>query len=105
MLGTRFFFKLSVIDCGRFFKLDNCTVAKDRFDYARIFLATTSLDVINFTKSIIIDGELVELKIIEEWGFALGEDACLLEEDDIVSNDYDKVADLVNKLADEMGRK
>ncbi|MCI83643.1 hypothetical protein A2U01_0104919, partial [Trifolium medium] len=24
-----------------------------------------------------VDGELIEVKIIEEWGLALGEDACL----------------------------
>lgn len=60
------FFKLSVLDCGRFLRLDNSTVAKDRFDYARVLLATSSLDVINFSEKILIDGVVVDLKIIEE---------------------------------------
>jgi hypothetical protein len=111
----RGFFKLSVSDCGRFLRLDNCTVAKDRFDYARVLLATSSLDVINFVEKVLIDGQLVELKIIEEWGYAIGEDACLLEEEDVDSKMYvpdnnfdnevpkvsDQVADLVKNLAND----
>ena len=95
--------------------MDDSTVAKDRFDYARILVATSSLDVINFTDRIIIDGVLVELKIIVEWGFAIGEDAYLLEENDDGANAYildnnfehvepeirDQVVDLVNNLADD----
>jgi len=69
-------------------------------------VATSSLEVINFSETILIDEMLVELKIIE--------DACLLE-DDVVSNvslpdkNYDNVAPdidnqvdtLVNNLADD----
>ena len=29
-----------------------------------------------------IDGDLVKVKIIEEWGFNIGDDACLYEEDE-----------------------
>jgi hypothetical protein len=78
-------------------------------------LATSSLEVINFTERILIDGVLVELKIIVEWGFTLGEDACLLEEDDVFSkasipdNNFDNeihdiqdnVADLENNLVED----
>lgn len=95
--------------------MDNCTIAKDQFDYARVLLATSSLDVINFTEKILIDGEIVELKIIEEWGFEIGEDACSLEDVDddskvsVPCNNYDflapdvcdQVDDLVNNLADD----
>ncbi|KEH26262.1 DUF4283 domain protein [Medicago truncatula] len=109
------FFKLAVLDCGRFLRLDNCTVAKDRFDHARILLAMSSLEVINVTEKIVIDGVLVKVKIIEEWGLARGEDACLLDEEDAESkvslpdNNYeedfhdlqDNVNDLVNNLAED----
>lgn len=90
------FFKLCVSECGRFLRMDNSTISKERFDYARVLLATSSLEVLNYTDKMLIDGVLVELKIIEEWGFSLGEDACLLE-DDIVSkvsasdNNFDHV--------------
>jgi hypothetical protein len=107
-------FKFAIFECGRFLRLDDSTVAKDRFDYARALLATLSLEIINFSERILIDGVMVDLKIIEEWGFAIGEDACLLE-DDVVSNvsipdnNYDNVApeigdkvdNLVNNLADD----
>lgn len=42
------FFKLCVFDCGRFLRVDNCSIAKERFDYARILVATSSLEVIIF---------------------------------------------------------
>jgi len=107
-------FKLAIFERGRFLRLDDSTFAKDRFDYARILLATSSLEVLNISKSILIDGELVELKIIEEWGFAIGEDACLLDDDadskalipdkcyDTVAPEIsDQVDNLVNNLADD----
>jgi len=101
-------FKLAIFDCGRFLRLDDSTVAKDRFDYARVLVATSSLEVINFSETILIDEMSVELKIIEEWGFNIGED-------DVVSNmslpdkNYDNMAPdidnhvdaLVNNLADD----
>jgi hypothetical protein len=31
--------------------------------------------------NILVDGTLMEVKIIEEWGFNLGENACLFEEE------------------------
>jgi len=60
------FFKLCVFYCGRFLRVDNSTIAKDGFNYARILLATSSLKVINTTKKLLVDGVMVELKIIEE---------------------------------------
>jgi hypothetical protein len=41
----------------------------------------TSLEVVSVTDQILVDGVMVEIKIIEEWGFNIGEDACLFEED------------------------
>jgi hypothetical protein len=91
-------FKFAIFECGRFLRLDDSTVAKDRFDYARALLATSSSEIINFSKRILIDGVMVDLKIIEEWGFAIGEDACLLE---VAPEIGDKVDNLVNNLADD----
>lgn len=103
-----------MFDYIRFLRVDNSTFSKERFDYARVLMAITSLEVLNFTDKMIIDGVLVELKIVDEWGFSIGEDACLLEDDTISKvsvpdNNFDHVAtdthehveDLVNKLAED----
>jgi len=41
-----------------------------------------TMDVVNESEQILVDGTLVEIKIIEEWGFNIGEDVCLFDEDD-----------------------
>jgi len=38
--------------------------------------------VVNVTDKLLVDEVLIEIKIIEEWGFNIGEDACLFEEDE-----------------------
>ena len=53
---------------------------RDRFDYARILIASSSLEIVQRCESLLVDGEVVEVKIVEEWGFSIGEDACLFEE-------------------------
>ena len=75
------FFKLCVFDCGRLLKIDDITMDRDRCDYARILLSTSSLEIINRKACIMVDGVLFDFQIIEEWGFSLGEDACLLDEE------------------------
>lgn len=57
------FFKLCVIDCGRFLRTDSCSVDRERFDYARVSIATFSLEVVNCVEKLLIDGELVDVKI------------------------------------------
>lgn len=74
------FFKLCVLDCGRYLRADSGSVDRDRFDYARVLVATSSLEIIQKKESILIDGVMVEVKILEEWGFNIGDDACLYEE-------------------------
>jgi hypothetical protein len=69
------------MDCGRFLRSDNYTVARDRLDYARVLISTTALAVVKKVEQLLVDGTLVEIQIIEEWGFDLGNDACLLEDD------------------------
>lgn len=76
------FFKLCVLDCGRLLKIDDITMDRDRFDYARILLSTFSLDIIKTEAQIMVDGVLFNLHIIEEWGFSMGEDACLFDEEE-----------------------
>jgi len=66
MHGMKVFFKLCVLDCGRFLHSDSCFVVRDQFDYARVLIVTSSLEVVNCAKKLLIDGELVEVKIIEE---------------------------------------
>jgi len=75
------FFKLCVYDFGRLLRIDDITLDKDRFDYARVLVSTSSLDIIKRDASIVVDGVLLGFQIIEEWGLSLGEDACLLEDD------------------------
>ena len=65
---------------------------KERFDYARVMVSLSSLDVVNFLEHILVDGVLVEIKIVEEWGFNLGEDVCLYDEDEqLVTSTPDNV--------------
>jgi hypothetical protein len=75
------FFRLCVMDCGRFLRPDSYTVARDRLDYARVLISTSALAVVKKEEKLLVDGSLVEIQIIEEWGFDLGDDACLMEDD------------------------
>jgi len=74
------FFKLCVYDSGRLLKIDDITLDRDRFDYARVLVATSSLDIIKTEANILVDGVLFDFKIVEEWGFAVVDDACLFDE-------------------------
>ncbi|MCI44970.1 sulfate transporter, partial [Trifolium medium] len=65
----------------RYLRAVSCTVEKDRLDYARILIATPALEIIQSVEKLLVDGELIEVKIVEEWGLSLGEDACLFDDD------------------------
>jgi len=112
------FFKLCVIDCGRYLRTDNCSLNRERFDYARVLISTSSLEVLNLSDQIIVDGVMLDIKIVEELGLNLGDDDCLYKEDnksecsipdkaDIhgdfeVNNNVDILADhIVNDLAND----
>jgi len=71
------FFKLCVLDCGRLLRMDESALEKERLDFARVLIATSSLEVINTKATIVVDGVVLVFKIIEEWDYELGEDACL----------------------------
>jgi hypothetical protein len=75
------FFKLCVFDCGRFIRADSCSAEKDRLDFARVLIATTNLEIVTCKEQVLVDGVPVEIKIVEEWGYAMGEDTCLFEEE------------------------
>lgn len=76
------FFKLCVFDCGRFIRADSCSAERDRLDFARVLIATSDLSIVNRVERVLVDGILVDIKIVEEWGYAMGEDTCLFEEED-----------------------
>jgi len=73
------FFKLCVMNSGRFIRADECTVEKARLDFARILVSTTQLKIVNTTSEFSIDGHVYVIKLVEEWGCNLGEDAFLTE--------------------------
>jgi len=75
------FVKLCALDFGRVMNVDSCTVDRDCLNYARILLATNSLTIINDSVDILVDDMLMNIKIVEEWGYAIGEDVCLFEND------------------------
>jgi len=81
------FFKLCVYDCGRLLKVDDITLDRDRFDYARVLVSTCSLNLINSEASILVDGALFQFRIMEEWGVAVGEDACLVDDTESQADD------------------
>lgn len=58
------FFKLCTLDCGRYLRTDSCSVEKERFDYARVLIATSNIEIINCFETILINGELMTVKIV-----------------------------------------
>jgi hypothetical protein len=58
------FFKLCVFDCGRFLRADNYTVEKDRLDFARVLIATSSLEVVKRVERLLVDDSLIDVQVI-----------------------------------------
>jgi len=95
--------------------VDTCTIDRERLDYARILLATSSLNIINTKTDILVEDVLVNIKIVEEWGCSIGEDVCLFEDDPVsdeseelenqcdhaLNNDVDI---LVNEIAQDLNQ-
>jgi len=93
------FFKLCVYDCGRLLRIDDISLDRDRFDYARVLVSTSSLDIIRTEAHVVVDGVLLDFQLIEEWGVAVGEDACLFDEEESLADDRtDLPADLDNGI-------
>ena len=96
------FFKLCVYDCGRLLRVDDVTVDRDRFDYARVLVSTSSLDIIKTEAHVVVNGVLLDFQLIEEWGYAVGEDACLLEDvESQVDDRTDMPTDIDNGIGGE----
>jgi len=87
-----------VFDCGRYLRADNCSLNRERFDYARVLIATSSLEVVKLSEHIIFDGEMVEIKILEEWGFNLGDDVCLYDEEEKADTSSQSKADIYEEF-------
>jgi len=96
-------------------RVDVSTTDKEHLDYACILIATSTLDIINAETNVMIDEAVVTIKIVEEWGFSIGEDVCLFEEDsvsdthengedhgDLAVNNDGKVDDLVDNLVNDI---
>jgi hypothetical protein len=60
------FFKLCVMNVGRFVRTDECTVDKARLDFARVLISTSQLEILNMTSDFIIDGSLYNINLVEE---------------------------------------
>ena len=55
------FFKLCVLDCGRYLRTDICSLNRERFDFARVLISTPSLEVLNTSDQIIVDGVTLDI--------------------------------------------
>lgn len=47
-------------------RVDDVTIEKERLDYAYVLVSTPSLEVINDYAKVVVDGILLEFKLIEE---------------------------------------
>jgi len=66
---------------GRFIHADECTVDKARLDFTRILISTPIIEIVNTSQDFLIDDCKYAIKMVEEWGCCLGEDAFLFEEE------------------------
>jgi len=73
------FFRMYVSSFGRFLHANECTVDKARLEFARILISTTILEIVNSSVDFFIDGCKYVIKVVEEWGCHLGEDAFMTE--------------------------
>ncbi|GAU27365.1 hypothetical protein TSUD_55180 [Trifolium subterraneum] len=64
---------------GRLLQVDDCTLKKERMDYARLLIATTVLKEINGMVLVVIDNKDFCIRIIEDIEFGYATDACLVE--------------------------
>jgi hypothetical protein len=108
------FFELCVMDCGSYLRTDIVSLDRDRFDYAWMLIVIPSLEIVNLVDTLLIDSEMMEINIVEEWGFNIGEDACLFEEVDGLNSQSDhedvpvdpktcnNVDNMIDKIVDDL---
>ena len=61
------FFKLCVSPCGKYVRADDCMLDRERIDFARILITTSSLEVLNTTTDVLVGGCRFSIKLVEEW--------------------------------------
>ncbi|GAU39374.1 hypothetical protein TSUD_370320 [Trifolium subterraneum] len=66
---------------GRFLRADSCSADRDMLNFPRVLIATPDLEIVNIIENVLVHETLVEIKIIEECGYALEEDTCLFEDE------------------------
>ena len=89
------FFKLCVLECGRLLSVDDYTLDRERLDYARVLVSSSSsLEIINKEACVMIDGVLFDILLREEWDTNLGEDACLFDDEVVQVEDYNECQDM-----------
>ncbi|WJX93725.1 hypothetical protein P8452_75217 [Trifolium repens] len=76
---TNFPERLLFVDLKKGVEIDDCTINKDRLDFARILISSPSLSVINDTVNVCIANVDFSIRIIEESVLERVEDACLQE--------------------------
>jgi len=59
-----------------------------------VLVSKSSLEIISLVDRLLIAGILVEVKIVEEWGFSIGEDACLFKDNDDGNNEQPENEDI-----------
>jgi hypothetical protein len=64
-------------------RADNYTTEKDRLDFARVLIATESLDVVKRKEKLVVDDSVVKVQVTEEWGYALRDDTFIQVEDSV----------------------
>jgi hypothetical protein len=84
------FLNLCVSAVGKLIQADESTMEKSRFDFARILVSTTHVEVIKQSSVFFIDGRKFHVNMFEEWGYNLGEDAFLTEVNLDPASDDDK---------------
>jgi hypothetical protein len=57
------FFKLCVFDCSRFLRADKYTLDKDKLDFARVLIATSSLEVVKRVERLMVDDTVVDMQV------------------------------------------
>jgi len=74
--------------------VDDYTLDRERLDYARVLVSSSSLEIINKEACVMIDGVLFDILLREEWDTNLGEDACLFDDEVVQVEDYNECQDM-----------
>jgi hypothetical protein len=79
---------------GNLLMIDEVTINKDRMDFARILITTSSLKEINTTVKVLIDNKDFYIRLVEDWGHGFANDVCLGELEDDNNSHFSDHSDL-----------